>query len=327
MDGLTGRKRWYTTKTEGMDRDKEEEEDELNKILDSKDNFIVREWKEMKSLIWYLIFGTQILVQEVQLADEAKKKRIEKKPLTRREELLIRRSFHDIIFAIPFMVMITFQTYYTLLLIAIFPNLIPTVYITPYQMKKRLERNKKIRIKIAKKAEKLAPWVPFDVSKFYSEKSILLLCKEKHDAQINIDTLSWWHLKSCANYLGIYSILPKSLLKVRLDEYLSYIESDDKLIKEEGINSLSLEELRMANEQRGFSSLGLSKKELQFNLNNWIDFHFNSENIKVPRLLTVLSRIYADKTILNEDQQRKKQQKKQQKKNNKKFNNKKKTSK
>lgn len=67
----------------------EEEEDELNKLLKTKDNFLVRPFKEIKSLIWHLIFGTQILFLEAQQAVELKNKRIENQTLTRREEILV----------------------------------------------------------------------------------------------------------------------------------------------------------------------------------------------------------------------------------------------
>jgi len=32
------------------------------------------------------------------------------------------------------------------------------------------------------------------------------------------------------SYLGLYGILPKNILKIRLDEYLDYIKSDDEVI-------------------------------------------------------------------------------------------------
>jgi len=57
--------------------------------------------------------------------------------------------------------------------------------------------------------------------------------------QFDIDSLSWWHLKSCAGYLGLFGILPKNILKIRLDEYLDYIKFDDEFIYDEGIESLT----------------------------------------------------------------------------------------
>jgi len=67
----------------------EEVEDELTILLNTKDNFFVREWKEFKSFLWHLIFGSQILIHEAQQAMKLKQKRIDNIPLSRRESLLV----------------------------------------------------------------------------------------------------------------------------------------------------------------------------------------------------------------------------------------------
>jgi len=273
--------------------DEEEEEDELNILLNTKDNFFVREWKELKSFLWHLIFGSQILVHETQQALELKQKRIDNVPLTRRESLLIRRSFHDTLCVIPFFVLLAIEPYYLFLLSSIFPTLVPSVYVTPYLLKKNLEKNKKHRRKIAKSAAKLTPWVPFDVQALKDEKNLYHLSKNEFK-QFDVDSLSWWHLKSCAGYLGLFGMLPKTILKIRMDEYFDYIKSDDEFIHEEGIESLTLKELRLANEQRGFNSLGLTKDELINNLNHWINFYTSEENKEIPRIVLILSHIYSD---------------------------------
>jgi hypothetical protein len=271
----------------------EEAEDELNILLSSKDNFFVREWKEIKSFLWHLVFGSQVLIHEAQQALELKQKRIDNVPLTRRESLLIRRSFHDTLCVIPFFVLLAIEPYYLFLLSSIFPSMVPSVYVTPHILKKNLEKNKKHRKRIAKSAAKLAPWVSFNVQALKDEKNLYHLSKNEFK-QLDIDSLSWWHLKSCAGYLGLYGMLPKTVLKIRMDEYFDYIKSDDEFINEEGIDTLTLEELRLANEQRGFNSLGLSKKELANNLQHWINFFTSEENKEIPRMVLILSHIYSD---------------------------------
>lgn len=293
---------------------KEEEEDELNIILRTKDNFFVREWKELKSFLWHLIFGSQILIHETQQALELKQKRIDNIPLSRRESLLIRRSFHDRLCVIPFFVLLAIEPYYLFLLSSVFPTLVPSVYVTPHILKKNLEKNKKQRRKIAKSAAKLAPWVPFDVDALNDEEKLVQLSKTDNIKQFDVDSLSWWHLKSCAGYLGLYGMLPKTILKIRLDEYFDYIKSDDEFIQEEGINSLTLEELRLANEQRGFNALGKSKKELTDNLRHWINFFSNDENVEIPRMVMILSHIYSDNIIFQAEMQKKKELRKQKRK-------------
>jgi len=132
--------------------------------------------------------------------------------------------------------------------------------------------------------------------------------------QFYVDSLSWWHLKSCAGYLGLFGFLPKSILKVRIDEYLDYIKSDDEFILEEGIETLTLDELRFANEQRGYTSLGLTKEELIANLNHWINFFFHDENIEIQRMVMILSQIYSDNVIFQAEMRRRKELRKQRRK-------------
>eukprot|EP00833_Pecoramyces_ruminatium_P009374 jgi/Orpsp1_1/1183406/evm.model.c7180000085069.1 len=205
----------------------EEAEDELNILLNTRDNFFVREWKELKSFLWHLIFGSQVLVHEAQQSLELKQKRINNVPLTRRESLLIRRSFHDVLCVVPYFVLLAIEPYYLFLLSSIFPSLVPSVYVTPHILKKNLEKNKKHRRRIAKSAAKLIPWVPFNVQALKDEKNLYQLSKNEFK-QLDISSLSWWHLKSCAGYLGLYGMLPKTVLKIRIDEYFDYIKSDDE---------------------------------------------------------------------------------------------------
>jgi len=64
-------------------------EDELSILLNSNDNFFVKEWKQLKSFLWHLIFGSQVFVHEAQQSLELKQKRIDNVPLSRRESLLV----------------------------------------------------------------------------------------------------------------------------------------------------------------------------------------------------------------------------------------------
>ncbi len=79
----------YTNNSQKELKNNEEIEDELTVLLNTKDNFFVREWKELKSFLWHLIFGSQILVHAAQQALELKQKRINNIPLSRRESLLV----------------------------------------------------------------------------------------------------------------------------------------------------------------------------------------------------------------------------------------------
>jgi len=109
----------YVNKDQKKYENNEEVEDELTILLNTKDNFFVREWKELRCFLWHLIFGSQILVHEAQQAMELKQKRINNIPLSRRESLLVLYSLYRLNYLLKKKLSIIL-----ILLIFIFKNII-----------------------------------------------------------------------------------------------------------------------------------------------------------------------------------------------------------
>lgn len=65
------------------------------------------------------------------------------------------------------------------------------------------------------------------------------------------------------------------------------LEADDKLIVQEGVDSMDYTELQQACRERGMRALGVSEQRLRSQLEQWLDLHLKR---KIPLSLLVLSR-------------------------------------
>uniref|UniRef100_A0A6G1RQJ2 Mitochondrial proton/calcium exchanger protein n=1 Tax=Hypotaenidia okinawae TaxID=2861861 RepID=A0A6G1RQJ2_9GRUI len=81
---------------------------------------------------------------------------------------------------------------------------------------------------------------------------------------------------------------------------LRSIKADDKLIAEEGVDSLTVKELQAACRARGMRALGVTEERLKEQLKQWLDLHLNQE---IPTSLLILSRaMYLPDTLSPADQ-------------------------
>lgn len=104
---------------------------------------------------------------------------------------------------------------------------------------------------------------------------------------ITLDNLSRPHLVAMCKYMKLPQYGSNTVLRERLRDKVDEIRKDDEDIVREGIESLTLEELREACRDRGMRSTGLTAAGLRRNIANWIDLSVNKQ---VPASLLLLSR-------------------------------------
>nr|KAF6431514.1 leucine zipper and EF-hand containing transmembrane protein 1 [Rousettus aegyptiacus] len=81
---------------------------------------------------------------------------------------------------------------------------------------------------------------------------------------------------------------------------LRSIKADDKLIAEEGVDSLNVKELQAACRARGMRALGVTEDRLRDQLKQWLELHLHQE---IPTSLLILSRaMYLPDTLSPADQ-------------------------
>jgi len=104
---------------------------------------------------------------------------------------------------------------------------------------------------------------------------------------ITLDNLSRAHLVAMCKYMKLSPFGSDTALRERLRDKVEEIREDDELIEKEGIQNLTLEELREACRDRGMRVIGLTKAGLIRNITAWIDL---SVHKRVPASLLLLSR-------------------------------------
>ncbi|CAF2967136.1 unnamed protein product [Rotaria sp. Silwood2] len=117
--------------------------------------------------------------------------------------------------------------------------------------------------------------------------------------KLTLDNLDRPQLVGLCKLLGISTIGPDYYLRFTLHLKLRNLEADDKLIEDEGINNLTVEELQAACRERGMRSLGVSVERLRSQLQQWLDLHLNQ---RIPSTILLLSRaLYLPENIPQED--------------------------
>lgn len=117
--------------------------------------------------------------------------------------------------------------------------------------------------------------------------------------KLTLDNLDRRQLVGLCKLLGISTIGPDYYLRFTLHVKLRNLEADDKLIEDEGINNLDVDELQAACRERGMRSLGVSPERLRSQLQQWLDLHLNK---RIPSTILLLSRaLYLPENIPQED--------------------------
>ncbi|CAF0917363.1 unnamed protein product [Rotaria sordida] len=117
--------------------------------------------------------------------------------------------------------------------------------------------------------------------------------------ELTLDNLDRPQLVGLCKLLGISTIGPDYFLRFTLHLKLRHLEADDKLIQDEGIDNLTVEELQAACRERGMRSLGVSIERLRSQLQQWLDLHLNK---RIPSTILLLSRaLYLPENIPQED--------------------------
>ena len=121
------------------------------------------------------------------------------------------------------------------------------------------------------------------------ENADLLRFSELFSDEITLDNLSRPQLVAMCRYMGLNTFGSDPVLRFRINNRLTSLKSDDRMIYWEGLSSLSTEELQEACMARGMSSKGLSKEQLRSQLSEWLEL---SMDHRIPSTLLIMSRAF-----------------------------------
>jgi LETM1 and EF-hand domain-containing protein 1 len=128
----------------------------------------------------------------------------------------------------------------------------------------------------------------------------LLNVAKRFEDELTLDNLSRPQLVSMCRYMNINAFGTDNFLRFQIRNRMRQIKADDKVIQNEGIESLTIQELQNACASRGIRAMGTSPGRLRDELQQWLDLHLEHH---VPGTLLILSRAfsYTDRGMTTEE--------------------------
>ncbi|XP_062602433.1 mitochondrial proton/calcium exchanger protein-like isoform X2 [Saccostrea cucullata] len=242
-----------------------------------------------------------------------------RKSLKRREIQQVIRSTFDIFRILPMIVMIVipFMEFAIPFVIKFFPGLLPSTFqpkktddMRMKVLKAKIEMTKNMveTIKnhplISKKSETAEDFANFVAN--VRNKGIqptteeIMKFSKFFEDELTLENLNRQQLQAMCRILDLPPMGMDSFLRFSLRMKLKRLKLDDKMIQQEGVDSLTIPELQAANRERGMRALGVSEARLKSQLQQWLDLHLEKN---IPSSLLLFSRaLYLPETLSTEEQ-------------------------
>ncbi|XP_053701135.1 mitochondrial proton/calcium exchanger protein isoform X4 [Synchiropus splendidus] len=242
--------------------------------------------------------------------------------LSRRERRQFLRTCADVFRLLPFLVFIIvpFMEFLLPVALKLFPNMLPSTFETQSKKEERLKKELRVKLEMAKFLQDTIEEIALrnkvpqgdateEFSTFFqkirdsgerpSNEEIIRFSKLFED-ELTLDNLTRPQLVALCRLLELQSIGTNNFLRFQLIMKLRAIRADDKLIAEEGVESLNVNEVQAACRVRGMRSLGVTEDRLREQLGQWLELHLTQQ---IPTSLLLLSRaMYLPDTLSPADQ-------------------------
>ncbi|XP_050981606.1 mitochondrial proton/calcium exchanger protein isoform X3 [Labeo rohita] len=229
--------------------------------------------------------------------------------LSRRERRQFLRTCADVFRLLPFLVFIIvpFMEFLLPIALKLFPNMLPSTFETQSKKEERLKKELRVKLEMAKFLQDTIEEIALrnkaakgnvteEFSTFFqkirdsgerpSNEEIIRFSKLFED-ELTLDNLTRPQLVALCKLLELQSIGTNNFMRFQLIMKLRAIRADDKLIAEEGVDSLNVNELQAACRVRGMRALGVTEERLREQLKQWLELHLNQH---IPTSLLLLSR-------------------------------------
>ncbi|CAD7704609.1 unnamed protein product [Ostreobium quekettii] len=273
-------------------------------------------WKSVKEGARHYWVGTKLFVTEVGIANRLIFKILMGKELTRRENTHLMRTVADIFRLVPMIIMLVVPFLEFLLPVALrlFPNMLPSTF--EDKLKKEEEMKKRLAAKlqvahflqdtVALMARDLRQKRTGDVQASAAElyqfmkrvrrgepvdNNDIIRFGQLFNDEITLDNLDRVQLVSMCQFVGLSPFGTDSFLQTRLRAHLGYIKRDDLVIRSEGVDALTEDELRQASRARGMRApYGEGAREfMKAQMEDWLELSLDRA---LPSSLLLLSRTF-----------------------------------
>lgn len=271
---------------------------------------VKRVWIKVKEEAAHYWHGTKLLAKEVRISGRLVRRLMLGYNLTRREHRQLKRTTADLLRLIPFLpfIIIPFGELLLPVAIKIFPNMLPSTFESKFATEEKRRGLIKVRLEMAKflqgtiKEGGISPSDKVQTSDEFKEffrkvrstgeepspEDIIRVAKLFED-ELTLDNLTRPQLVSMCRYMQINAFGTDNYLRYQIRFKLNRIRSDDMTISVEGVDQMSHHELQSACQNRGIQTSGLTDKQLQEELNQWIDLHLHQ---RISGILLILSKAF-----------------------------------
>ncbi|XP_074465910.1 mitochondrial proton/calcium exchanger protein isoform X8 [Sebastes fasciatus] len=311
----TSRRRWDDSKVEKSLRSLKDKKKKLEEggpvyspTLDAAPvRRTIRQWVVDEVKHYY--HGFRLLWIDTTIAGRMLWRVLNGHPLSRRERRQFLRTCADVFRLLPFLVFIIvpFMEFLLPVALKLFPNMLPSTFETQSKKEERLKTELRVKLEMAKFLQDTIEEIALrnkaaqgnvteEFSTFFqkirnsgerpSNEQIIKFSKLFED-ELTLDNLTRPQLVALCRLLELQSIGTNNFLRFQLIMKLRAIRADDKLIAEEGVESLNVNEVQSACRVRGMRSLGVTEERLREQLAQWLELHLNQQ---IPTSLLLLSR-------------------------------------
>lgn len=122
-----------------------------------------------------------------------------------------------------------------------------------------------------------------------SAEEVAAICQQLGDA-LTLENLPRPQLVSICRYMGINAFGTDAFLRYQIRKRMERLHADDLMIHEEGVASLTIDELRAACLARGIRTVGVSEAKMKQELSQWLELHVKRQ---IPAIMLILSRVFS----------------------------------
>ena len=284
-------------------------------------------WQEKRAALWqkakaearHYWLGTKLLWADIKIAVRLLRQIANGHEMTRRERKQLLRTSADLVRMVPFVVIliVPFAEFALPVLLKFFPNMLPSTYLDSTGAEAKLKKQLLVKMEMARflqetthlLAQQLAQKKNItneealgQAKKFrdFMEKvkngekvhnSDIVGFSKLFDSELTLENLTRDQLAAMCRLLDIKVFGSLWVLRYKLQEKLRQIQKDDALIQNEGVDSLTENELRVACRERGIYT-GPEKdiSYLKRKLSDWLELSLEHQ---VPVTLLLLSRAFS----------------------------------
>ncbi|XP_071515610.1 mitochondrial proton/calcium exchanger protein isoform X2 [Panulirus ornatus] len=275
----------------------------------------------IKEEILHYFHGFRLLFIDTKICCKFVWRIVNGETLSRREHRQLVRTTSDLFRLLPFsvFVIIPFMEFLLPVALKLFPGMLPSTFETANEKEAKMKKRLKVKLEMAKflqqtldsmavqakghRSESAKEFVKFfeKITKTgdpVSNEEILKFSKLFED-EITLDSLSRPQLVALCRLLEMQPFGTNNFLRFQLRLKLRSLAADDKIIQNEGVDSLAVWELQQACRTRGMRAYGLSEERLRLQLTQWLELSLKE---KVPPSLLLLSRtLYLPENVLPSD--------------------------